>query len=116
MDRLLPRNLWKPVLIAAAIAFAYAGVLAGLGRLWWDDENYSHGLLIPFVIGYILWTERGRLAAEPKRPSFWWGGAAIVCGLFGLWVGTAGGRRVLWRAGRVVGVGGGGVGFFGGCA
>jgi exosortase len=113
MDRLLPRNLWKPILIAAAIAFAYAGVLARLGRLWWDDENYSHGLLIPFVIGYILWTERGRLAAEPKRPSFWWGGAAIVCGLFGLWAGTAGAELFVQRTSLVLVLAGVAVYFWG---
>jgi hypothetical protein len=26
-----------------------------LGRDWWTDENYSHGLLVPFVIGFIVY-------------------------------------------------------------
>ena len=39
------KNLWKPTLIAAAIAFLYANVLVKLGYDWWTDENYSHGLL-----------------------------------------------------------------------
>src|SRR4051812_36036852 len=38
------RQLWKPLLVVAAVAFAYWGVLARLGRFWWEDENYSHGL------------------------------------------------------------------------
>jgi exosortase len=102
MDRPLPRNLWKPLLVAAAIAFAYAGVLARLGAFWWEDENYSHGLLIPFVIGYLLWTERGRLAAEPRRPSVWWGGAAVVAALFALWAGTAGAELFVQRTSLVL--------------
>ncbi len=106
MDRPLPRNIWKPVLIAAAIAFAYAGVLARLAAFWWEDENYSHGLLIPFVIGYILWVERGRLAGEPKRPSLWWGGAAIVAALAALWVGTAGAEIFTQRTSLVLLLGG----------
>jgi exosortase len=84
------RQLWKPLLVVAAVAFAYRDVLARLGRFWWEDENYSHGLLIPFVIGYIIWAERERLAAVVGRPRVAWGAAAVVAGLLALWVGTAG--------------------------
>jgi exosortase len=85
-----PERVWKPLVIAAAVVFVYWGVLARLGRFWWDDENYSHGLLIPFVIGYILWAERGRLASLARRPRLFWGGAAVATALLMLWVGTAG--------------------------
>ena len=50
-----PRYLWKPVAVSLALAFVYFGVLRKLGYDWWTDENYSHGLLIPVIIGYILW-------------------------------------------------------------
>jgi exosortase len=89
---------WKPLVIAAAVAFAYWGVLARLGRFWWDDENYSHGLLIPFVIGYILWADRDRLAGLEKRPRAAWGAAAAVAALLMLWVGTAGAELFTQRA------------------
>ncbi|HEX8117780.1 MAG TPA: archaeosortase/exosortase family protein, partial [Pyrinomonadaceae bacterium] len=85
-----PQRVWKPLVIAAAVAFAYYGVLARLGRFWWEDENYSHGLLIPFVIGYILWSERGRLARLEQRPRQAWGGAGAALALVALWAGTAG--------------------------
>jgi len=95
-------HLWKPLLVAAAVAFVYWGVLLRLGRFWWEDENYSHGLLIPFVIGYILWTERERLARVAGRPSALWGGAAVVAGLLALWAGTAGAELFLQRASLLV--------------
>jgi hypothetical protein len=47
-------KLWQPALTAAALAFLFALVLTKLGRDWWTDDNYSHGLLVPFVIGYII--------------------------------------------------------------
>ncbi len=100
-----PERLWKPLVIAAAAAFAYWGVLERLGRFWWDDENYSHGLLIPFVIGYILWTERGRLASVEQRPRVFWGGAAVAAALAALlmlWVGTAGAELFTQRASFVL--------------
>jgi exosortase len=84
------KRLWQVIAISFAIAFAYATVMAKLFHDWWNDENYSHGLLIPFIIGYILWTQREKLASIPARSSLLWGGAAIVFALFALWAGVAG--------------------------
>lgn len=84
------RKPWQAVAIGFAIAFAYATVLVKLGRDWWNDENYSHGLLIPFIIGYILWTQREKLARTTVHPSLLLGGGAIVLALFSLWAGVAG--------------------------
>jgi exosortase len=95
-------RLWKPLLLTAAVAFVYWGVLARLGRFWWEDENYSHGLLIPFVIGWILWAERGSLARIEKRPRVAWGAAAAVAALLALWVGTAGAELFTQRASLVL--------------
>lgn len=96
------RHLWQPLAIAAALAFTYATVLAKLGRDWWDDPNYSHGLLIPFVIGFILWVERKRLLSKPARPSFLWGGATVVLALLALWAGTAGAELYMQRMSLVL--------------
>src|ERR671928_1306603 len=84
------RQLWKPLLVAAAVAFAYWGVLARLGRFWWDDENYSHGLLMTFVAGYILWAGREKISAAVGRPRVALGMATVSAALLALWVGTAG--------------------------
>ena len=51
-------NLWRPLAISSALVFVYGVVLSKFGHDWWTDENYSHGLLIPFIIGYIVWTQR----------------------------------------------------------
>lgn len=84
------KKLWQGIAISFAIAFTYATVLVKLANDWWYDENYSHGLLIPFIIGYILWVQRDKFAAVPARSSVLWGGVAVVCALFGLWAGIAG--------------------------
>src|SRR5947209_1558896 len=97
-----PRQVWKPLLVAAAVAFAYWGVLARLGRFWWEDENYSHGLLIPFIIGYILWSERDRLASVARRPRVFLGAACVVASLFALWAGTAGAELFTQRVSLVL--------------
>ena len=84
------KKLWHGIAIGFAIVFAYATVLMKLFQDWWNDENYSHGLLIPFIISYILWTQRERLARVPVKSSTFLGGAAVVLGLIALWAGVAG--------------------------
>ncbi|CAA9408058.1 MAG: hypothetical protein AVDCRST_MAG74-2102 [uncultured Pyrinomonadaceae bacterium] len=103
------KNLWKPFLVAAALAFLYTTVLVKLGADWWTDENYSHGLLVPFVIGYIVWLEFDALKNAAENPSVWLGFALILLALLMLLGGTLGAelftRRVsfvLMLAGIVV--------------
>jgi exosortase len=84
------RHLWRALAIIFALIFAYATVLVKLGNDWWVDENYSHGLLIPFVIGYILWLQRDQLTALKPLPNSLLGGLAIGVALLSLWAGVAG--------------------------
>ena len=106
-------NIWRILAISSALSFAYATVLAKLGQDWWNDENYSHGLLIPFVIGYILWTERARLAGAAGRASMFWGLSAAVFALLALWAGTAGAELYLQRISLVFMLAGTAVYFWG---
>lgn len=62
-------SVWKPMLIGAALAFMYSTVLWKLGYDWWTDDNYSHGLLVPFVIGYIIWFEFDNLKKSVTSPN-----------------------------------------------
>ena len=90
MSVLATKSLWRALAITFAVIFAYATVLVKLGNDWWVDENYSHGLLIPFVIGYILWIQRDQLATLKPRPTTLLGGLAIGAALLALWAGVAG--------------------------
>jgi exosortase len=96
------KYIWRALPIIAAISFAYATVLVKLSNDWWADENYSHGLLIPFIIGYILWLQRDKFAARSTRPSILWGGVAVVFALFALWAGVAGAELYTQRMSLVL--------------
>lgn len=102
MSVAVTRPFWRVLAISSALVFLYAAVLAKLGHDWWTDENYSHGLLIPLVIGYILWSQRERFSREPVRPSFLWGLAAVVVALLGLWAGVAGAELFAQRISLVL--------------
>jgi exosortase len=96
------RQLYKPLAIAAAVAFVYSTVLLKLGRDWWHDENYSHGLLIPFVISYVLWHESQRFSAPRFESGAWPGFIGVVLSLLALWAGTAGAELFVQRISLVV--------------
>ena len=96
------KPFWRVLAISSAIVFAYATVLRKLGLDWWTDANYSHGLLIPFVILYILWTSRERFKQQQARPSVFWGGAVVLLAVFALWAGTAGAELYTQRMSLVL--------------
>ncbi len=107
------KKSWKPFLIAAALAFLYANVLTKLGTDWWTDENYSHGLLVPFVIGYIIYLEFDALKNAVGKPLFKIGFAVILFALALLLGGTLGAELFTQRISLVVMLAGIVVYFFG---
>ena len=107
-------NLWRALAIISALIFVYASVLVKLSHDWWVDENYSHGLLIPFVIGYILWAERDKLRQVHANPSVLLGGAAILLALVSLWAGVAGAELFMQRTSLVLMLAGVVIYFWGG--
>lgn len=96
------KHYWRAIALVSVILFTYAAVLVKLSSHWWSDENYSHGLLIPFVIGYILWLQRDKFATEPARPSVLLGGLAVALALFVLWTGVAGAELYMQRMSLVL--------------
>ncbi len=91
------KNYWKHGLIVLAVAFLYATVLMRLVGHWWSDENYSHGLLVPFVIGFIIWFRLSALNELTKKPAVWLGGVLVLGSLFMLLAGTLGAELFVQR-------------------
>ncbi len=98
MSVAIQEKFYKPVAIAAALAFVYFAVLMKLGRDWWTDENYSHGLLVPFIIGFIVWQERKRFTEQQRTSALWIGVVCVGSALLALWAGTAGAELFVQRA------------------
>lgn len=96
------KRFWQPIIITAAITFLYAAVLPRLVQAWWTDENYSHGILIPFLIGYLIWSEKSRWTKIEKRPAFAAGIAFVLSGIFLLLIGTLGAELFTQRISLVV--------------
>ncbi len=63
---------------------------------WMDYPEYSHGLLIPFFIAYLLWDRRRQLQTTPVRSS-WAGLPLVASGVFVLFLGIFGAELFLSR-------------------
>ncbi len=101
--------LWGLGALAVATAF-YAPVLAELGRDWWRDPNYSHGLLIPLISAFLIWRQKDRLRQLPVRPSKV--GMLGILGALALWIVGAAGAEVFTQRVSYVGLLFSGVVFF----
>ena len=65
------------VLTALALVVCYAPTLRGMFEQWSNDEDMSHGFLVPIVILWVLWRERGRWRGLEIEPN-WWGFAILT--------------------------------------
>jgi exosortase len=61
----------------AILAWAYWATIHALARDLYADDNYSVGLLVPFVALYLVWRERDALRQCAWRPA-WWGGIGLI--------------------------------------
>lgn len=74
-------------LVLVAFLWCYKAGFADLWNLWQRSDEYSSGLLVPFLAVYILWSRRDEIAKYRIIPTFWGLFAFIVAQLvrvFGL--------------------------------
>lgn len=60
--------------LVASCFLAYRGTLKGLVSVWYTDEDYSYGFLIPLIAGYLVWDRRAAFKSA-LISSNWVGGA-----------------------------------------
>jgi exosortase len=64
--------IWSAVLVG----LCYYPVIRNITRQWFSDDDMSHGVFVPLIVGYIVWERRGQLRAIDPRPSRW--GLAVL--------------------------------------
>ena len=73
--------------VMIAFIWSYWPGLVNLGNVWQRSDEYSSGLLVPFLAVYILWSRRRDITQCHIRPSIWGLGAFVAAQgirLFGL--------------------------------
>jgi len=70
VNRIFPAYLDKfyvIILLACVIFGSFAGGIVTLVDQWLTSEEYGHGLLMPFVSGYIIWSKRSQILSQPLQ-------------------------------------------------
>ena len=75
-------SIWQLTLLVLCYALVFQHTIAELVKDWTINPNYSHGFLIPFIAGYMIWHRYGELAEIPIRPAWW--GLLLVALAYGL--------------------------------
>lgn len=71
-----------------------------MAEQWWNISTYNHVLLVPAIIGVLVWIRREELAK--LTPRAWWPGLSLLAGAMALWfLGTIGEVNTFSQLGAV---------------
>jgi exosortase A len=96
---------WRPALVRCgaamlALLLLFGGDWAAMARQWWDISTYNHIVLIPPILGWLVWQRRAELAK--LEPLCWWPGLILMAGAAFLWLlGALSGLDLARQAGAV---------------
>lgn len=84
-----PTHNWSSAI--GSLAVAWAGLFAltfaewrDMAHQWWNIDTYSHILLIPLIVGWLVWLRRNELAKV--EPQGWIPGLLVVGAGLSVWV------------------------------
>ena len=84
----------------SALILAFASDWQAMLGQWWNSSTYNHVLLVPAIIGWLVWQRRGAVAELTPQPWRW--GLVALAGAVLLWVlGAFAGFDLLRQSGAV---------------
>lgn len=81
---------WLFLLLPAAavltLLYLYSDPLLAIWDICWTQDDYSHGILLPFIAGYLIWDNRKKLNPDhnPRISRFWITLSGVLLLSFGL--------------------------------
>ncbi|HEY3412177.1 MAG TPA: exosortase/archaeosortase family protein [Armatimonadota bacterium] len=99
----MPSVLARTAVLALLLAALFWNVLFKMVDEWFRLEEMGHGLFVPFVVGWVIWTQRDKLAQIPIRPS-WTGWIVLLMAFTQLVVAELGAEYFLARTAFIVGL------------
>lgn len=89
------------VLTLLFLAAVYHGIVPEMVQQWYEDENYSHGFVVPLIAGYFIYEKRHEILQAEVRP--WWPGFLLLAaGMLQLILGYLGSEFFTMRSSLVV--------------
>lgn len=99
---------WRLALLKLAIAVSILALIThealyAMVYQWWNVESYNHILIVPVIIGWLLYRRWGEL--RELQPAIWWGGVPLLVAAMALWlIGDAGHINTISQLGTLAAV------------
>lgn len=96
---------WQAALVRlgavwAVLLVVFASDWAAIVLQWWNISTYNHVILIPAILGWLVWQRWPEL--EKLEPRAWWPGLVLFAGAAFLWLlGAMSGLDLARQAGAV---------------
>lgn len=90
-----PYMWWRLLILCAVFVFVYHETITSLFGVWMNRPEYSHGVLVPFISIYMIWTQRQKLRSLSIMPELIFGSIFLLGSIFVFLAGTIGGIRLL---------------------
>lgn len=88
-------------ILLTAFTILFGNTIVKLIQDWTTNNNYSHGFLVPFIAGYMIWQKKDQLAQLVAKPSNI-GILLIFCGIMVFIVGDIGAELFTMRTAVVI--------------
>jgi exosortase D (VPLPA-CTERM-specific) len=89
--KIKPVNWLKGAIYAVLIGLVYYSALSYMIIHDWAKEDYSHCMLVPFIVLYLLWEKRREIVVTSSEAS-WTGCVPFGIGVFFFWLGDLAGE------------------------
>lgn len=103
---LRPPVHWRAPLVRLALAWGglialFLGEWAAMARQWWDSSTYTHILLVPAIVVWLVRLRAPQLA--PLVPHGWWPGLVVLAAALFVWLlGSLSGLSLASQLGAVL--------------
>lgn len=102
MNTMNNKSIYLQLLILAISFFLlFNHTIVKLIGDWSTDDNYSHGFLIPFIAGYMIWHIKDKISWESLKVNYW-GLLIIACGMIFHVVGNIGAELFTMRMAIII--------------
>lgn len=66
------------VVVLAALLWSYWPTILDLARIWKQSDEYSCGMLVPFLAVYVIWVRREEIGSAELRSAVLWGAGVFL--------------------------------------
>ena len=98
------KSIYSQLLIlTVSFSIVFHNTILNMAKDWSNDDNYSHGFLVPLIAGFMIWQKREKLA-DLKISHNNWGLIVIAAGMSLYLVGNIGAELFTMRFAIVVSI------------